>query len=319
MTPKVMTIVGIDVAKDKFDAYSKHQHRTFNNTKAGFAQLVKWSGPDCHFVMEATGPYFLHLAHYLYAHGARVSVVNPLVIKRYAQTLQQRIKTDAADAKLLADYGMRMQPPAWTPPKPSSVQLRQLYQTRSLLLRQKVALGHQRHAYERMPDANKYVLNTLKTQMEQLTKQIKNLEIQLQQVAEREYPKLYECLKTIPGLGLQAIALLLSVTQGFERFDSSKQLASYMGISPAVIESGKIKVKSPAITKIGMSQMRQMLYLCALSASQYNPGCKQLYQRLKQKGKASKVALVAVAHKLLRQAFAVAKAEKPFNPKLYME
>lgn len=311
--------VGIDLAKDKFDACKAQQHRQFTNTAAGFHKLLRWAGSDCHFVMEATGPYFLHLAHYLHSAGVKVSVVNPLVIKRYAQTLQQRVKTDKVDAWLLADFGQRMQPRLWEPPSASSTQLRQLYQSRRLLLSQKNALQHQLHAFERVPDANKEVLKLLKVQISQMAKQIDYLDTQLQQVAENEYPKLYKNLNTIPGLGLQTISLLLSVTQGFERFSSGKQLACYMGLSPRVIESGKMKVKNTSISKIGMSQMRQMLYLGALSASKHNPDCKRLYDRLRKKGKAAKVALIAVAHKLLRQAFAVAKSQKPFNPKLYLQ
>lgn len=314
-----MKTVGIDIAKDKFDAWCAGTHRQFKNNSRGFLQLVKWAGAEPHYVMEATGGYFLALAHFLHTQEIKLSVVNPLVIKRYSQTLQKRAKTDAVDAQLLADFGARMQPRLWAPPSATSSQLRQLHRTRQLLLTQKTALTNQLTAFALDPNACSVAVGILKQNIREFNKNLATLNVTLAEKAEQAYPVVYQKLKSIPGLGLQNTALLLCITDGFTRFDSSKQLASYVGISPSVIESGKMKIKSVSINKMGMSAIRQMLYLAALSASQFNPPCKELYQRLVSKGKAKKLALIAVAHKLLRQAFAVAKSLKDFNTQLNLD
>ena len=97
-----------------------------------------------------------------------------------------------------------------------------------------------------------------------------------------------------------------------EDFESAKQLSSYFGIAPRLYESGtSIKCKSK-ICKMGMGLVRKLLYLCALSAVKCNKKCKDLYERLLEKGKSKKKGLTAVANKLLRQAFSIVKNKTVF-------
>src|SRR5690606_4528270 len=81
---------------------------------------------------------------------------------------------------------------------------------------------------------------------------------------------------------------------------------SYIGLSPRIYESGTSVKGRSRICKMGMSRIRAMLYVCAWSAKKINKACKELFERLVEKGKAKKLALIAVANKLLKQAFAIA-------------
>jgi len=98
--------------------------------------------------------------------------------------------------------------------------------------------------------------------------------------------------------------MLLALTNGFARFDNYKEFISYVGLSPRIYDSGTIKGKAH-ICKLGMSRARHLLYMAARAASKYNTACKLLYERLLEKGKAKKLALIAVANKLVKQAFAL--------------
>jgi transposase len=105
-----------------------------------------------------------------------------------------------------------------------------------------------------------------------------------------------------------------SLTYGnFERFKSVKDASSFIGISPGIHESAACVKKSGSIKKMGNPYARKILYMAALSAIRFNKYCRELYERLINKGKAKKLALVAIAHKLLRQAYGVLKSRRPFD------
>ena len=100
--------------------------------------------------------------------------------------------------------------------------------------------------------------------------------------------------------------MLIVLTGAFTKFSNAKQLSSYFGLSPRIFESGTSVKGKARITKMGMSKIRAMLYVCAWSAKRCNTACKELYDRLVAKGKSKRLALIAVANKLLKQAFAIA-------------
>lgn len=98
--------------------------------------------------------------------------------------------------------------------------------------------------------------------------------------------------------------------QGFGNY---RQVISYLGMCPRVYESGTSVHGKAKICKMGLGSIRKKLYMCALSARKCNPACKALYDRLVEKGKAAKLALIAVANKLLKQAFAILKNQTTFD------
>jgi transposase len=100
--------------------------------------------------------------------------------------------------------------------------------------------------------------------------------------------------------------LLIVISGGFTKFSNAKQLSSYVGLSPRIFESGTSVKGKARICKMGMSRIRAMLYVCSWSAIKCNKACKELYQRLLGQGKSRRLALIAVANKLLKQTFAIA-------------
>ena len=103
--------VGIDISKNSFDVAlpvknkAGYEHQKFSNNTQGFEKFCKQLEPGSNCIMEASGVYYLQLAIHLHKRGMRVSVVNPLTIKRFSQMRLMRAKTDKKDAAIIAEYG----------------------------------------------------------------------------------------------------------------------------------------------------------------------------------------------------------------------
>ena len=314
------TYVGIDVSQKTFDvAYAKGAGIgtvQFRNDAGGFSEfgaLLGGLGAGAHCVMEASGPYYLPLATFLFEAGAGVSVVNPLVVKRFSQMRLLRAKTDRQDAKCLLGYAEAERPREW---KPSPLHINELSQLQALLeqyVKQRTALKNQLHAQKASGVPNEAFKASAQKVLETLEAEIAGLEQQMEQLAREHHKDQLDSLLSVPGIGRKTALVLTVITQGFSRFDSAKQLASYVGICPRVFQSGTSVKGKNRICKLGMARVRQLLYLCAMQAIKVNQPCKELYQRLLASGKPKMKALIAVAHKLLRQALAVAKSQRTFN------
>ena len=107
--------------------------------------------------------------------------------------------------------------------------------------------------------------------------------------------------------------MMLVFTDGFNRFESAKELCSYAGITPIIRESGSSVKGRPRISKMGNPKLRSLLFVCSFNACKYNEACKALFDRLVAKGKSKKLALIAVCNKLLKQAFSIVKNRLPYD------
>ena len=312
---KINHYCGIDVSKDTIDVKSiQTGHKVYDNTLKGFRKLLKESFPKTHFVMEATGVYHEKLAHFLYNKGYSVSVVNPLVIKRFSQMLLRSTKTDKADSEMIFKYATKNHPDHWKPSAEYIEACKDLNGILILLLKQRTALLNKQHSLQYKGCKEAVALRCVKHCIKNLNQQIKRLEDQMEHYIEVHESGLYKRLKSIPGIGTKTAVFLIIITDGFRHFETSKQVSSYLGLSPSIMTSGSSIKGQSRITKSGNSHIRNLLFLSSFTACKYNPACKSLFDRITQKGKSKKLALIAVANKLLKQAFAIAKSEESFNP-----
>lgn len=306
--------VGIDVASASFDAFIDGTHHAkLPNEASGYERLRTLLPPTAHLVLEFTGVYSLGLATFCFEQGIPVSMANPLSVKRFAQSRMTRTKTDAADARLLSEYGSQYHPPRWQPQAAHFQQVRQLYALLTQYQKQHTALSNLAHQQARQVVATPTVVASLKASLEHLEAQIKTLQAQMLTLMKTHHRELFETLSSIPGLGPVSITLLLTLTNALQGFETANQLIAYAGLAPMICQSGTSVRKTARICRMGSAPLRKALYVAAWSAKRHNPACKQLYERLVARGKAHKQALVAVINKLLKQAFAVAKSGVPFD------
>lgn len=225
--------VGVDIASASFDAFVEGTPSAkLPNDEAGYERLRALLPPTAHLVLEFTGVYSLGLATYCHQAGIPVSMVNPLWVKRFAQSMGTRTKTDAADARLLAEYGRRYGPSRWQPQAEPLQQVRQLYALLSQYHRQRTALMNLAHQQARQVVATAAVTTSLKASLDHLSGQIDLLKEQMLTVMKTHHAELFETLSSIPGLGPVSITLLLTLTNALEGFSTANQLIAYAGLAP---------------------------------------------------------------------------------------
>jgi len=316
-----MMILGIDIAKEKFDValYKDKQliaTGQFANTPAGFKKLSKWlknkAAVQARACMEATGRYGDALALYLHQEGHQISMVNPARTKKYAESQLQRNKTDKVDAKVIADFCRTQEPRLWTPPAPEKRELQEMVRRLNALVKE------QTRERNRLKSGieSEVVKGSIEANLEFLEAQIVQLEKQIQSHID-QYPDLkrdQELLTSIKGIGDKTAAVILGELPEVDHFDHSGQVVAYVGLSPRQHTSGSSVHKRSKLTKTGNQNIKTSLYFPALSAIRHNPIVKALALRLEEKGKEKMLIVGAAMRKLLQLAYGVLKSGQPFDP-----
>lgn len=310
---------GIDISMETLDACwyenEKKVHVKLANTTSGFRQLLREGGAYRHYVMECTGPYYLSLALFLHERKVKVSVVNALVIKRFIQMHLEKNKSDKKDAAWICKYGSSQQPELWKAPQEHILRSRQMQSAIMQFTKQRTAAINALKSLNQMPVVSSECKRSYQHIIANLNKEIALLEVKLEALLKEHEGNKLAVLQTIPGMGKRTAAMMLIATDGFRKVDNYRQLSSWAGLSPKEYTSGKSIRGRVRISKMGGKELRNLLYMCSLTAIRCNRACKELYDRLKAKGKNGKLALAAVGNKLIKQAVAIAKSGLPYDEK----
>lgn len=306
-------LIGVDVCKDYLDVHARPAgvQKRFDNTPAGIEQLLAWVGPFTpeRIVFESTGPYQKAAVGALLAAGWPAVVVNARQVRDFAKGTGQLAKTDAIDAGILAHFGEVVATVVRPLPAKEILEFRELCDRRGQLVRMLACEKNHRHAAQ---GASPKVLKNIDKHMAFLQRQIEDLEERMDGiVAESETFKARdEILQSIVGIGPQVSRTLLvhlpELGQG-----SRQSIAALVGLAPFADDSGTCS----RIRHIrgGRGKVRIALYQAAVAAIRYCPTMKAFYASLKARGKASKVALIAVARKLLVLANALIRTGKTYE------
>lgn len=312
-----MTYIGIDISKATFVAAFPvergYRTETFQNDTKGIRRFIsKLSSDTHHCVMEATGNYCFLLLYLLDKAGIRASLVNPKKIKNYARVMLSVTKTDAKDACLIADFGERFKPEPYKFPSEQIMLLKQKKTVIRQLQKQLTATKNLHTSLEPLPVKDKKCIQSLKQTTAFLEKQIKYMQQEMEEVVSEVFARQLKALTSIKGIGVTLASALIIATGGFTYFDNAKQLSRFAGICPTIERSGtSINIRGH-INRNGDENLRSMLYVAAWSASRHNKACRECYQRLRSNGKSGKLAMIAVANKLIRQAFAVVTSNSSY-------
>ena len=312
-----MTYIGIDISKATFVAAFPVERgcrtETFQNDAKGIRRFIsKLSSDTHHCVMEATGNYCFLLLYLLDKAGIRASLVNPKKIKNYARVMLSVTKTDAKDACLIADFGERFKPEPYKFPSEQIMLLKQKKTVIRQLQKQLTATKNLHTSLEPLPVKDKKCIQSLKQTTAFLEKQIKYMQQEMEEVVSEVFARQLKALTSIKGIGVTLASALIIATGGFTYFDNAKQLSRFAGICPTIERSGtSINIRGH-INRNGDENLRSMLYVAAWSASRHNKACRECYQRLRSNGKSGKLAMIAVANKLIRQAFAVVTSNSSY-------
>ena len=305
--------IGVDVCKDFLDAHVRPAavSKRFPNTPAGIEQLVAWAQPFTaeRIVFESTGPYQKAAVGALLAAGLPAVVVNARQVRDFAKGTGQLAKTDVIDAGILAHFGEVVATVVRPLPSPEILEFRDLCDRRGQLVRIVAAEKNHRHAAQ---GSSPKVLKNIDKTIAFLERQIEDLEERMDRiVADSETFKAKdEILQSIVGIGPQVSRTLLVHLP--ELGGGTRQsIAALVGLAPFADDSGTVN----RIRHIrgGRGKVRIALYQAAVSAIRYCATMKSFYASLKARGKASKVALIAVARKILVLANALLRSMTPYE------
>ena len=311
-----MTYIGIDVSKDSFVAAyptkSGYTTKTFPNTTSGVRKFINSLPEECHCVMEATGNYSMLLLYLLQESNKPVSMENPQKIKHFARAMLSTTKTDDIDAKLIALYGEKMNPDPYKIPSESIILLKQKRTVLRQLKKQLTAMINLQHSLSVLPKQDPTAKVTTEQTIKFLRKQISKIEEEITNLSNKEFKRQMELLTSIKGIGENIASALIMATGGFTYFSNAKQISRFLGLCPTYQQSGtSVNIKGH-INRNGDTHLRSQLYIAAMSSLRCNAACKETFERLIAKGKSGKVAIIAVANKLIRQMFAIVTNNRPY-------
>lgn len=317
-----MITLGIDVSKSNLDCAlvlgnGKILKRQVHNTNKGFQALYKWLTRHDEMTiqcgLESTGIYSNAVATFLFEQGFRVSVINPVMVKRYGQSKLLRGKTDQTDACLIADFVRTQEPRSWTPSAKEYLELRDLVNIWDSLVQRERNILNQVEALQRSTLALDILNEQLLYVNESLNKTKKALDSLIE--SSEELNNKIRLLLTIPGLGKRTASIILAHCPNLHLLPSARHAAAFAGVTPRVTESGSSVSKRPKMCKTGNARLRKALYFPAISAGRFNPRIKPLYERISNQGDrgAKMRAIGASMRKLIHIIYGVLKSGCPFE------
>ncbi|MGB3311331.1 MAG: IS110 family transposase [Nodosilinea sp.] len=290
--------VGIDVSKRTLDVYVRPLGLSVQvaNSASGLVELLQalaaYRAATSLIVLEATGGYQALAARTLMAEGWPTVVVNPRQVRDFARATGRRAKTDKIDAEVLAHFADAIRPDVRAMASEASQHLQDLVTRRQQLVEMMSAeKARQRSARVSTGESIEQHIDWLKQQIQDLDTQIEQLIAQSDQ-----WQRTREILTSVPGIGAVTTGILLASLPELGQI-SAKRLASLCGLAPFNRDSGQMRGKR--MISGGRATVRTGLYMAALVATRHNPVIRDYYQRLLQRGKLKKVALVACMHKLV--------------------
>lgn len=306
-------VVGIDVSKDKLDVCLRPAGDVFSVSRnaAGLSELVeRLKGLSVALIaVEATGGFETVVAASLASAGLPVAVVNPGQVRAFARALGQRAKTDPIDAFVIARFAEATRPEVRPLDDEATQLLSALIARRRQIIDMIVAETHRERTVT--DKTLKKSIVQLKLALERALNDI-DANIDDQMRASPLWKAKEDLLSSVPGIGPVTARTLIADLPELGRL-SPKQIAALAGLAPYTQQSGKWRGK--AFTGGGRTTVRSILFLAAMAASRYNPVLKVFRERLRAAGKPPKVAIIAVARKLLTILNAMIRENNTWQPK----
>jgi transposase len=301
--------VGIDVSKHHLDIFDEAvgvPERIANATQAITQLVARWRCAAL-VVFEATGVYDRELREALRQAGIRFARINPARARDFARASGQLAKTDPIDARMLAAFARAMTPATEQVATPARNALARLAKRRDQLVSMRAQEKNRRSEAEDRAMAERIgrLIDLLDHEIEEIEADISALIKAEQEIADDA-----QLMRSLPGVGPVACMQLIAQMPELGHV-GPKQVAALAGLAPFNVDSGTYRGKR----KIGggRKRVRDALYMAALNAVRRADPFKAFYNRLRQAGKPAKLALIAVARKLLTVLNAMMRDRKPYK------
>ena len=302
---------GIDISKQHFDVFDgaigRHE-RLANGEAEARGLAVRFKASNSFVLFEATGRYDRVIRLALEKAGVTFARVNPKRARDFARATGHIAKTDAIDANMLAAMAQTLKPTVHTPLCKEREILRDLHTRRDQL----VAMRAQETVRLELL-ANATVVKGIERHIAQLSEDIGNIDADIRAVIKADTPmrEAETALISIPGIGPVSAHTLMAYLPELGAC-SPKAIAAIAGLAPYNVDSGAFRGQRK--TSGGRRRATRAMYMASLTAVRVKGKYRDFYLKLKAAGKPSKVALIAVARKLLLAANAIIRDKTTFKP-----
>lgn len=302
--------IGIDVSKARLDVAIGEDGDEWQvkNDVSGIELLVnrlQQIHPQL-IVIESTGGLERPVLTAMNRVDLPFALINPRRVREFARAIGILAKTDRLDARLLARFGRDGKPARTILPNQEEQQLS------ALMARRKQLLDMLTAEENRLSTATPALQGLIAEHVSWLEQHLEELEKEIDDF-NSHYPKLKEkqdLMRTTKGVGPVTASILTANLPELGHLDK-KKIAALVGVAPFNNDSGRLRGRRRI--KGGRPEVRQVLYMAAVSASQHNPVIRDFYQSLLGRGKEHKVALVACMRKLLVILNAMMRDNLPWN------
>lgn len=303
--------VGIDVSKDRLDVHIRPSQQSFSVPRDGagiaaLAERLRAPAPAL-IVLEATGGFELTVAAGLAGAGLPLAVVNPAQIRAFARAVGRLAKTDRLDAAIIARFADQVRPEPRPVADDQAQALAELVARRRQVV-EMIGMESNRRRQARGPTVLAGIERTLAALRRELAELDREIDDQIK--GSPAWRAAENLLTSVPGIGPITARTLIAELPELGRIDR-RRLAALVGVAPVNRDSGAMRGHR-AIAG-GRTEVRNVLFMAALTATRHNPVIRALYARLRQRGRPAKAALVAAIRKLLTILNAILRDQRPWQ------
>lgn len=320
--------IGLDISKatisvyipiKKIDLEIENSVKGFKSLLSKLKKLYKKDSKKLIFVYEPTGSYSVSLLKFCSEKEINCFIINPKRSHNFAKASGARNKNDKLDGRLLSEaIVLGKKDEIMVPVIDASVDsIKELISYYKFIVKKRVNSNNHLESVE-VKDGNKYVIKSLEKEIKDLKKKEKEIVTKIKTTIfeNEDLKEKFDNMKSIVGIGdMGAIALIHLFIKYPEA--NKKQLTSLVGLDPIEFKSGSSIHKRSKISKAGAKIYRGTLFLAAMVASRRNPELSLFFNRLKENGKHTTVAHIAVMRKLIVIAHALFKSNQPYNSEVY--
>ena len=294
MTLKAHTIIAIDIAKESLQIQSPDQAWSLDYEDGALKELIKRlkTLAPILVVCEATGGYERKLLTALHRAKLPVCLVNPYRVRAFASSEGIRAKTDPIDAQVLLRFAQEKKLHPTPPPSPKQLALAALLDRRSHLTSM---IAQEKN---RLKNSSPLIHSMVRKMIGLIETQLQSLEAKLKKglSEDEEYRNIDKIIQSVKGIGPVTSWTLMAHLNEITSLGRN-QIVALAGLAPFNRDSGKSRGKR--CIQAGRGKVRKCLYMAAQTAARFNPVIRDYVNRLIERGKPYKWAMVAAMRKLL--------------------
>jgi len=324
-----MYSIGLDISKSTVNVHIPltsldiEIENTLVSFKALYGKLKKLYKKEIDklvFVFEPTGNYSSLLYRFCAEKEIPIFLINPKQSSNFSKAIAQRNKSDKVDARVLSKALVLAREGEVAIPSinPLVEDIKELMVYYKLKVKQRIQLSNHLESLQ-AKQTNSTLLKRLQKEIKALKETEKSVmdEIYERIIEDEELKSKYDSILSIDGLGKVSTIALLHM---FIRYPNAnqRQIVSLAGLDPIIRESGSSIRGRSRISKAGSRMYRGSLFMATMVATRFNPQMKVFYERLKDNGKHTTVAQIAVMRKLFVIAHSLYNTGETYDSKKFL-